>query len=80
MFFYSSHHHQQAAATTHSNSGPVINPFNLSDLQKIGIGMVFIGVLSNILGILLFFDRGFIAIGNIAFVFGIVLLIGHTKV
>ncbi|EFC48090.1 predicted protein [Naegleria gruberi] len=59
-----------------SDTTTSINPFNLSDFQKIGIGLVLIGVLANLLGVLLFFDRGFIAIGNISFVFGIVLLIG----
>src|SRR3989338_7474580 len=59
-----------------SSNDPSINPFNLSDFQKIGIGLVLIGLIANTLGIFLFFDKGFIAIGNLAFVFGIVLLIG----
>ena len=64
------------SSSTNDNSTPSINPFNLSDFQKIGIGLALIGVLMNIFGILLFFDRGFIIIGNMAFIFGIVLLIG----
>jgi len=65
-----------SSSTNDNASTPSINPFNLSDFQKIGIGLALIGVLMNIFGILLFFDRGFIVIGNMAFIFGIVLLIG----
>jgi hypothetical protein len=37
----------------------------LSDLQKIGVGLTGFGMFFMILGILLLFDGGFLAIGNV---------------
>jgi len=37
----------------------------LTDLQKIGVGLTAFGLVFMVLGILLFFDAGFIAIGNV---------------
>ena len=46
------------------------------DNKKIGVGLVVIGLVFYVLGVLFFLDRGFLAIGNLAFIMGIVILIG----
>ncbi|KAI8911510.1 vesicle transport protein [Gorgonomyces haynaldii] len=51
----------------------------LSDTQKIGVGLTGFGVFFMILGILMFFDPGFIAIGNILFLSGLCAIIGVFK-
>jgi hypothetical protein len=48
----------------------------ISDNTRIGILMVSLGFLFLFLGILLFFDSGFLAIGNILFLGGIPFIIG----
>jgi len=42
----------------------------LDDNQKIGIGLITLGVLFVMLGMVMFFDRSFIAIGNALFLTG----------
>ncbi|XJO73027.1 hypothetical protein BDV3_004069 [Batrachochytrium dendrobatidis] len=51
----------------------------LTDTQKIGVGLTSFGVFFMLLGILLFFDGGLVAIGNILFLGGLALVIGFTK-
>jgi len=51
----------------------------LTDLQKIGVGLTAFGIVFMVLGILLFFDAGFIAIGNILFLAGITTVIGFLR-
>ncbi|CAG8437253.1 12181_t:CDS:2 [Funneliformis caledonium] len=51
----------------------------LSDTQKIGVGLTAFGIIMMVLGILLFFDGGLLAIGNILFLSGITLIIGFKK-
>lgn len=53
--------------------------FDVSESQKFGVGFCAFGASFLLLGILLFFDRGLLAIGNLFFVFGLSLAIGLTR-
>ncbi|RNA02355.1 vesicle transport GOT1B-like [Brachionus plicatilis] len=50
-----------------------------TDLQKIGIGLSGFGLFFLTLGMLLLFDKGLLAIGNILFISGISLIIGLER-
>ncbi|KAA6400629.1 MAG: putative Vesicle transport protein GOT1A [Streblomastix strix] len=54
-------------------------PERNKDLQIIGGGLSVAGVLFAIVSILLFFDPGFLAIGDILFILGLILLLGPMK-
>merc|ERR1719449_38782 len=47
--------------------------------KKIGIGLCAIGFLFLFLGVILFFDRGLLSLGNVAFITGLCMLLGVTK-
>mmetsp|Transcript_10520 Transcript_10520/g.7397 ORF Transcript_10520/g.7397 Transcript_10520/m.7397 type:complete len:112 (-) Transcript_10520:189-524(-) len=49
------------------------------DSKKIAIGLIVIGLFCFTLGVLMFLDRALMTIGNIAFVMGIVALIGPAN-
>lgn len=51
----------------------------VSDLQKIGVGLTGFGITFLILGTLLFFDKGLLAIGNILFISGLAIVIGLER-
>jgi uncharacterized membrane protein HdeD (DUF308 family) len=51
----------------------------VNDFQKIGIGLAGFGVAFLFLGILMFFDRGLLAIGNILFISGLTFVIGLER-
>eukprot|EP00160_Parvularia_atlantis_P001333 Unigene11070_Nuclearia_a/m.33855 Unigene11070_Nuclearia_a/g.33855 ORF Unigene11070_Nuclearia_a/g.33855 Unigene11070_Nuclearia_a/m.33855 type:complete len:142 (-) Unigene11070_Nuclearia_a:85-510(-) len=51
----------------------------LSDMQKIGIGLTAFGCLFTVVGVLLFFDGGLLAMGNVMFLAGVTLVIGVGK-
>ncbi|EGD81132.1 vesicle transporter GOT1B [Salpingoeca rosetta] len=51
----------------------------LTDLQKIGIGLTGFGIFFLFLGVILFFDHGLLAIGNILFVAGLSCIIGLSN-
>ncbi|OXA37645.1 Vesicle transport protein GOT1B [Folsomia candida] len=53
--------------------------FNPTDSQKIGIGLVAFGACFLFLGVLLVFDKGLLAIGNILFLCGLAFLIGLER-
>lgn len=50
--------------------------FEINDRRKIGIGLTGFGVLFSFLGIIFFFDKGLLAMGNILFVAGVMVTIG----
>lgn len=50
--------------------------YEISEIKKIGIGLVGFGILFSFFGVILFFDRGLLALGNIFFLTGIGLLLG----
>lgn len=51
----------------------------ITDYQKIGIGVTGFGLVFLFLGMMLFFDRGLLAIGNILFISGLALVIGLER-
>lgn len=51
----------------------------ISDYQKIGIGVTGFGLFFLFLGVLFFFDKGLLAIGNILFICGVALVIGLER-
>ncbi|KAL1827137.1 hypothetical protein DCAR_0206296 [Daucus carota subsp. sativus] len=48
----------------------------MNDRKKIGLGLTGFGVFFSFLGVMFFFDKGLMAIGNILFVSGVMLTIG----
>ena len=46
------------------------------DNKKIGIGLIILGLSCFVLGVMMFLDRGMLAIGNISFLMGLVALVG----
>ncbi|KAK6462536.1 Got1/Sft2-like family-domain-containing protein [Scheffersomyces coipomensis] len=51
----------------------------LSERQKFGVGFTAGGIFFFLFGILTFFDSGFLALGNILFLIGLVLIIGPQR-
>ncbi|XP_064601729.1 vesicle transport protein GOT1B-like [Liolophura sinensis] len=51
----------------------------ITDFQKIGVGLAGFGVSFLIMGIIFFFDKGLLAIGNILFVSGLAFVIGLER-
>ncbi|XP_060551528.1 vesicle transport protein GOT1B-like isoform X2 [Ruditapes philippinarum] len=51
----------------------------VTDFQKIGVGLAGFGVAFLFLGILFFFDKGLLAIGNILFIAGLAFVIGLER-
>ena len=49
------------------------------DNKKIGIGLIVIGLIFYSLGLLFLLDRGFLAIGNLAFIMGLVIIVGPAN-
>ena len=50
-----------------------------TDYRKIGIGLSTGGLLFTVLGVFMFFDRGLLAMGNILFLMGVMLIIGPKR-
>ncbi|XP_057765096.1 vesicle transport protein GOT1-like isoform X1 [Salvia miltiorrhiza] len=50
--------------------------FEMNDRKKIGLGLTGFGVFFSFLGIIFFFDKGLLAMGNILFFSGVTLTIG----
>jgi hypothetical protein len=51
----------------------------ISDFQKIGLGLAAFGVAFLMLGVMLLFDKGLLAIGNILFISGLAFIIGLER-
>ncbi|KAL8611771.1 golgi transport 1B [Nucella lapillus] len=51
----------------------------VTDFQKIGVGLAGFGIAFLFLGVLMFFDKGLLAIGNILFVSGLAFVIGLER-
>lgn len=51
----------------------------VTDFQKIGVGLAGFGIAFLMLGTLMFFDRGLLAIGNILFISGLIFVIGVER-
>ncbi|KAG0452790.1 hypothetical protein HPP92_025148 [Vanilla planifolia] len=51
-------------------------PFETNDIRKIGIGLTGFGVFFSFLGVILLFDKGLLAMGNILFLSGVMITIG----
>jgi len=52
---------------------------DVTDTQKIGVGLAGFGIAFLFLGMLLFFDKGLLAIGNILFITGLTFVIGIER-
>ncbi|XP_063703288.1 vesicle transport protein GOT1B [Culicoides brevitarsis] len=53
--------------------------FEVTDMQKIGVGLTGFGLLFLFLGVILLFDKGLLAIGNILFICGLGCVIGLER-
>uniref|UniRef100_A0A6M2DWE1 Putative vesicle-mediated transport corethrella appendiculata n=1 Tax=Xenopsylla cheopis TaxID=163159 RepID=A0A6M2DWE1_XENCH len=53
--------------------------FEVNDVQKIGVGLAGFGIAFLFLGVLLLFDKGLLAIGNILFICGLACVIGLER-
>jgi len=51
----------------------------ITDIQKIGVGLAGFGVGFLLLGVLLLFDKGLLAIGNVLFLSGLACVIGLER-
>jgi len=51
----------------------------LDDTQKIGVLLTGFAIFFTFFGVLMFFDRGLLAIGNILFLAGVTTVIGFQK-
>ncbi|XP_058102293.1 vesicle transport protein GOT1 isoform X2 [Magnolia sinica] len=52
------------------------NQWNNGDFAEVGIGLIGFGFFFTFLGVILFFDRGLLALGNIIWLSGVALLLG----
>jgi Got1/Sft2-like family len=50
-----------------------------SDARKIGIGLTAFGLAFTVLGVVLLFDKGLLAMGNVLFLSGVCLIIGLQR-
>ncbi|PXF43702.1 putative Golgi transport protein 1 [Gracilariopsis chorda] len=55
------------------------SPFAITDVRKIGIGLTAFGLAFSVLGVALFFDKGLLAMGNVLYLAGVMMIIGPTR-
>lgn len=55
------------------------SPFAITDGRKIGIGLTAFGLAFTLLGVALLFDKGLLAMGNVLYLSGVMLIIGPTR-
>ncbi|XP_062610113.1 vesicle transport protein GOT1B-like [Saccostrea cucullata] len=53
--------------------------YQVTDFQKIGVGLAGFGIAFLFLGVLFLFDKGLLAIGNILFICGLAFVIGLER-
>ncbi|PQM40652.1 vesicle transport protein GOT1 [Prunus yedoensis var. nudiflora] len=53
--------------------------YELTEQKKIGLGLLGFGLFFTFLGVVLFFDRGLLALGNIFWLTGVALLLGFRS-
>ncbi|KMZ63827.1 Protein transport protein GOT1 [Zostera marina] len=51
----------------------------MDEQKKVGVGLVGFGIFFSFIGVILFFDRGLLALGNIFFLIGVALLLGWSS-
>ncbi|XP_062116932.1 vesicle transport protein GOT1 isoform X2 [Humulus lupulus] len=50
--------------------------YEINEQKKVGLGLIGFGIFFSLLGVILFFDRGLLALGNIFWLTGVALLLG----
>ncbi|CAN1146618.1 Vesicle transport protein GOT1, partial [Linum perenne] len=50
--------------------------YELTEQQRVGLGLIGFGIFFSFLGIILFFDRGLLALGNVLWLIGVAVLLG----
>lgn len=50
--------------------------YEIDETKKVGLGLIGFGIFFSILGVVLFFDRGLLALGNIFWLAGVAILLG----
>ncbi|GMN33093.1 hypothetical protein TIFTF001_003976 [Ficus carica] len=50
--------------------------YEITEQKKIGLGLIGFGIFFSLLGVILFFDKGLLALGNIFWLSGVAILLG----
>ncbi|KAJ7979077.1 Vesicle transport protein [Quillaja saponaria] len=53
--------------------------YEMTEIKKVGLGLIGFGIFFSFLGAILFFDRGLLALGNIFWLTGVALLLGWNS-